>query len=395
MSATLAIAVVLATAAIAVLVIEAGRGRRAQSQLGPREWPLIGALLWVLQNGDRLLDQALVEFTSFGFHVTWSAKWLGSARHHFTANPAIVEHVLKSNFATYVKGPIFAANLGVLLGSGIFASDGDKWQAQRKLISHMFSAREFRETISESLARHAQQLDALLLAAGSAPGQVVDFQALFFRFTLDTIGEVAFGDHIGALTDPAVPFSAAFDEAQLICEHRFVSPGWRVLEHLDGSARRLSAAIRVLNDYCAELIARRRALSNSMQRRDLLSRVMNLHPGDAGADLVAAGGDAFLRDFVLNALIAGRDTTGQACAWAVWEVARSPRRLEFEEMLAREATKVLGPVGIDVQPVGEDGSDAPREESVAWHDRVTRELRYAHAVVHETLRLHPSVPKST
>ena len=39
------------------------------------------------------------------------------------------------------------------------------------------------------------------------------------------------------------------------------------------------------------------------------------------------------------------------------------------------------------------GSAVPPEASAAWHDRVSRELRFAQAVVLETLRLHPSVPK--
>ena len=236
---------------------------QAGSQPGPREWPLIGALPWVLRHRERLLLQALAEFEARGLSTTWSAWWIGGGpRHHFTARPDVVEHVLKARFDNYEKGALFHANLADLLGDGIFTSDGAAWREQRKLLSHMFSRREFQETISEALLRHSDELDALLARAG-AEAAVLNMQRLFFGFTLDTIAEVAFGDRIGALADPGVPFSAAFDEAQAIVERRFVTPGWDVVERISGARARLRAALRVLDEYCVRLIARRRAAGDS------------------------------------------------------------------------------------------------------------------------------------
>ena len=41
--------------------------------------------------------------------------------------------------------PLSQANFFDLLGSGIFNSDGDTWQQQRKTASHEFSARSLRD----------------------------------------------------------------------------------------------------------------------------------------------------------------------------------------------------------------------------------------------------------
>ncbi len=50
-----------------------------------------------------------------------------------------LEHVLKTKFELYMKGPDFHETFFDMLGNGILNSDGDSWKSQRKLASHMFS----------------------------------------------------------------------------------------------------------------------------------------------------------------------------------------------------------------------------------------------------------------
>lgn len=63
-------------------------------------------------------------------------------------DPASVQHVLKTNFANYEKGAVFADAMGELLGNGIFTSDGTPWKTHRKIASNMFSRRLMRESCS-------------------------------------------------------------------------------------------------------------------------------------------------------------------------------------------------------------------------------------------------------
>ena len=62
-----------------------------------------------------------------------------------TTDPRDVEHILKTSFSNYIKGPVFIANLSDLLGDGIFNSNGEAWRVQRKAASHEFSVSKFRD----------------------------------------------------------------------------------------------------------------------------------------------------------------------------------------------------------------------------------------------------------
>ncbi|CAN1141148.1 Cytochrome P450 94A1, partial [Linum perenne] len=57
-----------------------------------------------------------------------------------TANPATVEHILKTKFNNYQKGESGRAILFDLLGDGIFNADGASWKFQRQVSSHEFNA---------------------------------------------------------------------------------------------------------------------------------------------------------------------------------------------------------------------------------------------------------------
>ena len=70
--------------------------------------------------------------------------------------PALVEHVLKTNFECYGKGYLCQSRFQELLGNGIFNVDGSEWKMQRKSASHMFSARSLKENMSVVFARHGK-----------------------------------------------------------------------------------------------------------------------------------------------------------------------------------------------------------------------------------------------
>lgn len=68
-----------------------------------------------------------------GDGVTWSSGMLCSPPFiYIGADPALVEHVLKTAFWKYEKGTWFRDTMRVFLGDGIFNVDGKEWQKQRK-----------------------------------------------------------------------------------------------------------------------------------------------------------------------------------------------------------------------------------------------------------------------
>ena len=130
-------------------------------------------------------------------------------------DPKDVEYVLSTNFDNYIKGSMFTDTMHDLLGVGIFNVNGESWQVQRKAASHEFSVAQFRDFMthkfiktSKDLGDHIETLCAESEKSGTAEG--VDLQKLFRKFTLQSIGEIAFGVNLGCLTKD-VPFEVAFD----------------------------------------------------------------------------------------------------------------------------------------------------------------------------------------
>jgi len=77
----------------------------------------------------------------------------------------------------------------------------------------------------------------------------------------------------------------------------------------------------------------------------------------------------YLRDLVLNFLIAGRDTTAQALSWTIYCLSTHP---DVETKVRREIVDICGVRGPSYE-------DLPR-------------LKYLDAVINEVLRLYPSLP---
>jgi cytochrome P450 len=110
--------------------------------------------------------------------------------------------VLKTNFDNFVKGDYVGGKLRDVLGHGIFAVDGELWKPIRKKASNIFSIRAFREFV-ETVFVNEMRLFSVELIACAKSNTPVDLQDLFFRFTLDSFGQVGFGvlkDNLGMLS---------------------------------------------------------------------------------------------------------------------------------------------------------------------------------------------------
>lgn len=280
-----------------------------------------------------------------------------------TVDPANVEHILKKKFDNYIKGSWFRQRLKDLLGDGIFNVDGAPWYAQRKTASHMFTHSQFKSHIWRVINRNVDKTVQILHS--TPPGDTIDVFNLMNRFTLDTIGEVGFGRNIGSLEDPENPFLKSFDRAQQISVLRFMLPFWQLRRWLGlGSERGASFHFKQLADY-------------SMETVQMLKADMSGEKGDSFVGLFIEEAkkkgetcdDEYLKDLVLNFLIAGRDTTAHALAWTLWCLMGHP---DVEEKILKEIKEVVGEGPVTYDSCGK--------------------LKYLQNVVNEALRLYPSVP---
>jgi len=297
----------------------------------------------------------------------------------YTKCPKNVKHILSANFYNYPKGSWISGILKDLLGGGIFNADGQEWYDQRKTASHMFTGKLFKEHIWVVVQRNSAKLRQILEATPA--GKPVDVFNLMNRFTLDTIGEIGFGKCIGSLEDPSSPFLQSFDKAQQISFMRIFVPIWRLLRWAGcGFEKTTAEHFGRLDDYSRRVVRElRECIAKEAEHTevggvawaDIEARksFVGLFLQDAekrGEDL----SEDYLRDLVLNFLIAGRDTTAQALSWTIFCLCKHPEAAAKARAEAIEAC---------------DGQEVAYEV-------INRRLPYLQAVLSEAMRLYPSVP---
>src|SRR6266436_6098119 len=72
-----------------------------------------------------------------------------------TTNPAVIQHVLKTNAENYQKSEIQVKRMGHFLGKGLLTTHGEAWRTQRRLIQKGFDRKQLEvlsSTMQDSLA---------------------------------------------------------------------------------------------------------------------------------------------------------------------------------------------------------------------------------------------------
>ncbi|KAK9103509.1 hypothetical protein Sjap_020763 [Stephania japonica] len=301
----------------------------------------------------------------------------------YTSDPANVEHILKTNFPNYAKDAYNYEILKDLLGDGIFTVDGEKWRHQRKVSSHEFSTKVLKNFSSVVFKRNAAKLADVISDAAKSK-KSMDIQDLFMKSTLDSIFKVAFGVELDSMcrsSEEAGVFVNAFDDSSAVTLRRYVDVFWKIKRWLNvGAEAKLKRNITVIDAFVYELINRKiEQVSNSklddndddsqMKKEDILSRFLHLNETDP----------KYLRDIILNFVIAGKDTTAATLSWFLYMLCKHPLVQEKVAEEVRNATKENEYTTFDelASSISEDALD---------------KMQYLTAALTETLRLHPAVP---
>ncbi|KAF8929918.1 hypothetical protein BGZ58_008601 [Dissophora ornata] len=337
---------------------------------GPWSIPLLGNLFQILSMPrDWVLQQQTLNHSKYGMIYAMTIPGLGRVIN--IADPSMVDHVLRINFWAYEKGSIVKNTLEPMVGEGIFGADGEHWKWQRKLASHIFNVKAFRNYTSTVFVQEAQLvIDHLSAKADS--GEVVDLQDLFYKYTLDSFGEIAFGQSFGCLKKPdeEVPFAAAFDRLNHDLSERLMFPFWKLRDWWTGTLDQVDNDTKIVDEFAYRVIRKRREEGLQEGRgKDLMQLFMETQD-ENGQPL----SDVMLRDTLNNFILAGRDTTAQALSWTFYLMHRQQSDRDIVEQLVEETDRVL------------QGGE-PSYES-------TKQQKFAEACFHEALRLYPSVPKN-
>ncbi|XP_050235703.1 cytochrome P450 94A2-like [Mercurialis annua] len=281
-----------------------------------------------------------------------------------TANPANVQHMLKTHFHLYQKGDQFHSILYDFLGNGIFNVDGDSWKFQRQVASHEFNTKSLRKFMETVVDTELSQRLIPILSAAAENETVLDFQDILQRFAFDNICTIAFGYDPSylLLSLPQAEFAQAFEDSVRISSERFNSPLiWKIKKAFRiGSEKQLREATSKVRNFAAHLVKEKKQElkeNSSLQSVDLLSRFLSSGHSD----------ETFVTDIVISFILAGRDTTSAALTWFFWLLANHP---EVESNIFEEIN---------------EKSEMPIFEEV-------KDMVYTHAALCESMRLYPPVP---
>ncbi|KAG4989381.1 hypothetical protein JHK82_031704 [Glycine max] len=356
----------------------------ARTLTGPKVWPLVGSLPSMIVNRNRVHDWMAANLRQIEGSATYQTCTLTlpffackQAFFTVTSNPRNIEHILRTRFDNYPKGPHWQAAFHDLLGQGIFNSDGDTWLMQRKTAALEFTTRTLRQAMARWVNRTIKNRLWCILDKAAKENVSVDLQDLLLRLTFDNICGLTFGKDPETLSPelPENPFTVAFDTATEITLQRLLYPGiiWRFEKLLGiGKEKKIHQSLKIVETYMNDAVSAREKSPSD----DLLSRFIKKRDG-AGKTLSAAA----LRQIALNFLLAGRDTSSVALSWFFWLVMNHP---DVEEKILDELTAVL---------TSTRGSDQRcwTEEAVDFEE--AEKLVYLKAALAETLRLYPSVPE--
>ncbi|KAK0574641.1 hypothetical protein LWI29_026569 [Acer saccharum] len=353
---------------LALSVFIAIHSLRQKKRYGLPVWPVLGMLPSLVSgvNGNMYEWLTHVICRQNGTFL-FRGPWFSSLNCVVTADPRNLEHLLKSKFSNFPKGPFFRDTVRELLGDGIFSADDETWLRQRKTASLEFHSAKFRQLTTDSLLElvHSRLLPVLENSVRKSVS--IDLQDILLRLTFDNVCMIAFGADPGCLRlgSPEIPFAKAFEDATEATVLRFVSPTcvWKTLRFLDlGNERKLKRSIKGVDEFAEEVIRTRK--KELREGRGLFGQV--------------------LRDICVNFILAGRDTSSVALSWFFWLLDKNPTA---EDKILKEICRIVGERSGEEELIFKT-----RNDELVFKAEEIKKMNYLQAAISEALRLYPSVP---
>ena len=254
---------------------------------------------------------------------------------------------------------------------GVFASEGDDWLRQRKLVVRALNTAHLR-TFFPKLAVIAGRLRRRWEHAADAEAPV-DLCRDLMRMTVDAVTALAFGVDFNTLETPGPVIQQNLDKVFPMVHRRVNAafPYWRYLRlPKDRALDRALAQLRVQVDDILREVRERMRADPSLQASPTNFLEAIIAAGDA--QKLGVSDDEVVAN-VCTLLLAGEDTTAHTIAWTVDYFIRHP---EHFARARAEVDAVLAPA-----------------VSVEHIEQVDR-FPFLDAFFHEAMRLKPVAPIS-
>ena len=270
-----------------------------------------------------------------------------------TTNPAVIQHVLKTNAENYQKSEIQVKRMGHFLGKGLLTTHGEAWKTQRRLIQKGFAPKQLealtaimQDSLAESLRDFEQQVQ-------DGP---VDIYSHLMKMTFAMVARSLFGaklkdDDIDVVSNTICTVQE-FIVRQTI--QPYLNPWFEVTGELRKHEKMRARADGILMEY---IKARRQQEPGN----DLLQTLMDARYSDG-----EGMSDELVLSESMQLLVAGHETSSNGLSWLLYLLSSRPDCLE---RVRQEFDSVLGdaPLGF---------ADVPK-------------LEFTTQVIQEGLRLNP------
>jgi cytochrome P450 len=270
-----------------------------------------------------------------------------------TIDPAVIQHVLKTNAENYQKSEIQVKRMGHFLGKGLLTTHGEAWRTQRRLIQKGFDRAQLEALSSimqDSLADSLRDFDR---EARRAP---VDIYPQLMKITFAMVARSLFGARLKDENIDLVSHTICTVQEFIVRQtlQPYLNPWFAVSGELRRHEDMRTRADAVLLEY----IKKRR---DEPPGHDLLQTLMDARYSD---------GQGMSNELILSEsmqlLVAGHETSSNALSWLFYLLSSRPDCLE---RVRQEFDSVLGEA-----PLGY--ADVPKFE-------------FTTRVINEGLRLYP------
>jgi cytochrome P450 len=270
-----------------------------------------------------------------------------------TIDPAVIQHVLKTNAENYQKSEIQVKRMGHFLGKGLLTTHGEAWRTQRRLIQKGFDRKQLdalSSIMQDSLAESMQDFDRQIQ---DGP---VDIYPQLMKMTFAMVARSLFGAKLKNEDIDLVSHTICTVQEFIVRQtlQPYLNPWFSVSGELRRHEDMRVRADSILMTY----IKQRR---NQEPGHDLLQTLMDARYSDG-----EGMSDELVLSESMQLLVAGHETSSNGLSWLLYLLSTRPDCLE---KIRQEFDAVLG--------------DEPLN-----HGHVTR-LEYTIQVMMEGLRLYP------
>jgi cytochrome P450 len=270
-----------------------------------------------------------------------------------TTNPAVIQHVLKTNAENYQKSEIQVKRMGHFLGKGLLTTHGEAWRTQRRLIQKGFDRKQLEvlsSIMQDSLAESLRDFDRQVRVGP------VDIYPHLMKMTFAMVARSLFGAKLKDEDIDVVSHTICTVQEFIVRQtlQPYLNPWFEVSGELRKHEDMRTRADGVLMEY----IKTRR---QHPPGHDLLQTLMDARYSDG-----EGMSDELVLSESMQLLVAGHETSSNGLSWLLYLLSSRPDCLE---RVRQEFDSVLGDAPLSF-------GDVPR-------------LGFTNQVIMEALRLYP------